>query len=496
LFYEGLSKHFGAENVFFDVETLEAGADWLREIRAWGSSCGVFFIVMGPEWLTSIYDRGSRDTPDAVVEEVELALSKGSSLRLIPVLMNGAQMPSARDLPPSIQPMATLNAVELRYNSWPRDLAHLIAKIESRRQDQGADTDGPPPIETFDDGSPQRAPDREQAPPARLGGLITSRDLDGRHIDGVLRRLRDGKLVPILGPAVNSTNRKKPWEEGSGVLPDSSELAGALARHFEMERPPSDLPETAQGVLVQDGEANLFEALGDLLDDGQCEPGPVPEFFARLPTLMHERGYDNAYQMIVTTNYDNSLERAFTEMREKFDVALYAAVGPHAGKFVHLPAGRKESVPIPVPNTYTDFPFVKGVLMRPLIVKVYGAVEDEDRGYSWPKNYVVTEDSYIDYLSGVPASSLVPMEILKKLKDSHCLFMGFPIRDWSLRVFLKRIWEGAQFQGPSFAVARELDEVERGLWRECRVEAVEASLDAFVGELRERLDLETAAQNT
>ncbi len=510
LLYDGLSKHFGAEHVFFDVETLDAGAEWLRETSAWGASCGVFLILIGPRWLTSIYERGSRDTPDFVVGEVELALSKGSSLRPIPVLINGAQMPLARDLPPTIRSLAPLNAVELRYKTWPRDIEALIAKIERGHEDAsaiasshgsaGIDSRGLADANEEDRAAGRSAAARtasEQAPPPRSGGRITDRGVDGRHVDRVLRRLCEGKLVPILGPGVNSTNRTGPWEQGCGTLPDSSELAGALAEHFEIERPVSDLPETAQSVLVQDGEANLFETLGDLLDGEECDPGPVPELLARLPGLMRERGCDACYQMIVTANYDNSLERAFTQRREKFDVALYAAAGPHAGKFVHLPADSVEPIPVQIPNKYTDFPFVKGVLMHTLIVKVYGAVEDQDCGYSWPNNYVVTEDGYIDYLSGVPASSLVPMEILRKLKDSHCLFMGFPMRDWSLRVCLKRLWEGARFQGPSFAVARELDDVERDFWRESRVEALEAPLDAYAAALGERLgNLQTATQST
>jgi hypothetical protein len=495
LLYEGLSKHFGAGNVFFDVETLGAGVEWLRETTEWGASCGVFLIVIGDGWLESIYERGSRDTPDFVVGEVELALSKGSSLQLIPVLINGAQMPLARDLPPSIRQMAPMNAVELHYKSWPRDLEQLIAKIESSLQNEGTGIDNSKAVGTStEDRAATLVPEGPDPGPRER---ITARGIDGRHIDRVLRHLRDATLVPILGPGVNSTNRREPWEEGCGMLPDSSELAGALARRFELQRPPLDLPETAQSVLVQEGEAKLFETLGNFLEGGECHPGPVPEFLARLPGLMRNRGYDVCHQMIVTTNYDNSLERAFTEMREKFDVALYAAAGPHAGKFVHLPADSPEPVPILIPNTYPGFPFVKGVLMHTLIVKVYGAVENAEQGYSWPNNYVVTEDSYIDYLSGVPASSLVPMEILKTLKRGHCLFMGFPIRDWSLRVFLKRIWEGERFQGPSFAVTRQLDSVEMDLWRECSVEAVEAPLDAYVGGLAARLGkLETAAQST
>ena len=56
--------------------------------------------------------------------------------------------------------------------------------------------------------------------------------------------------------------------------------------------------------------------------------------------------------------------------------------------------------------------------------------------------------TYIDYLSRSPIESLVPVQILDKLRDSHCLFLGYTVRDWNLRVFLKRIWEGG-LSGPS-----------------------------------------------
>ena len=84
-----------------------------------------------------------------------------------------------------------------------------------------------------------------------------------------------------------------------------------------------------------------------------------------------------------------------------------------------------------------------------------GDREDPRRGgrrlgtYRWRDNYVITEDHYIDYLSRSPVESLVPIQILDKLRDSHCLFLGYTMRDWNLRVFLKRIWGGQQLAAKS-----------------------------------------------
>ena len=74
-----------------------------------------------------------------------------------------------------------------------------------------------------------------------------------------------------------------------------------------------------------------------------------------------------------------------------------------------------------------------------MIVKIHGAVDGNVADYRWRENYVITEDDYINYLSERPIESLVPVQILDKLRDSHCLFPGYTVRDWNLRGFQKRI---------------------------------------------------------
>ena len=43
--------------------------------------------------------------------------------------------------------------------------------------------------------------------------------------------------------------------------------------------------------------------------------------------------------MIVSTNYDANLERAFDEENEPYDLAVYIASGPDEGHFLHFPFG-------------------------------------------------------------------------------------------------------------------------------------------------------------
>src|SRR2546426_927562 len=62
------------------------------------------------------------------------------------------------------------------------------------------------------------------------------------------------------------------------------------------------------------------------------------------PSLMRKVAPEPRYQLIVTTNYDDALERAFNEAREPFDLVAYIADGEHRGKFMHAPPGQEAHV--------------------------------------------------------------------------------------------------------------------------------------------------------
>ena len=121
-----------------------------------------------------------------------------------------------------------------------------------------------------------------------------------------------------------------------------------------------------------------------------------------------------------------------------------------------------------------------------MIVKIHGAVDGSVGDYRWRENYVITEDHYIDYLSRSPIESLVPVQVLDKLRESHCLFLGYTVRDWNLRVFLKRIWEGS-LGAKSWAVEPDPDILEKDFWAQSNVDLYAADLADYVDQLSERL---------
>jgi hypothetical protein len=105
--------------------------------------------------------------------------------------------------------------------------------------------------------------------------------------------------------------------------------------------------------------------------------------------------------------------------------------------------------------------------------------------YKWQQNYIITEDHYIDYLSTIPVMQIVPAKIMDKLMDSSCLFLGYPICDWSLRVFLKRIW-GGEIGAKSWAVEPDPGALAKQLWG-TNIELYAADIETYVELLGEWL---------
>jgi hypothetical protein len=218
----------------------------------------------------------------------------------------------------------------------------------------------------------------------------------------------------------------------------------------------------------------------------------VHRFVARAPGRLRELGRES-YQLVITTNYDNALERAFDEAHEPYDLAVFVATGEFSGRFVHVPwwdPDGRGSRPITVPNEYVDLPIDEdGVLERTVIVKLHGGAADlGEGGPRLRDNFVITEDDYIRYLTQSPVESLIPLQILNKIRDSHFLFLGYPMRDWSVRVFLQRVWGEQQLEARSWAVDPGLDQVERGVWDHFGVNVVEEPLAGFLNHLERELD--------
>jgi len=156
-------------------------------------------------------------------------------------------------------------------------------------------------------------------------------DLD-HHFSDVAAAILDGDVVPVLGAGVNLCDRAddEPWEHGRS-LPSGSELADMLAQRFAWDATDRDLVHVSQAAVLRRGADPLFKLLHSVFV-GDYEPTSVHRFLAGLPALRERRGLEPSPQLILTTNYDALLERAFTQAGRPFDVLYYGSPGVIVGK--------------------------------------------------------------------------------------------------------------------------------------------------------------------
>jgi DNA-binding SARP family transcriptional activator len=284
-----------------------------------------------------------------------------------------------------------------------------------------------------------------------------------------------GRLVFVLGSGVNLTGASG----GNGHdLPVRESLAPRLADAFGC--PPEiagELTKVAQYVAVTQGIGPLYDEL-HLLLDRDYQPGDVHQFLADLPGLLRDRGAPPP--LLVTTNYDRALERAFQDAGEEPDVVSYVSLGRNRGKFLHRSADGAPRV-IHTPNAYTDVPIDK----RTVILKIHGEVDHGPA--SEADSFVVSEDDHIAYLVETGIGGVLPVTLAARLRRSHFLFLGYGLVEWSFRVFLHRLWPDEQPAYRSWAIQPDATSLERDFWRRRGVELVDLPLDEAVARLREQL---------
>src|SRR5262249_47075853 len=122
-----LRSRFG-DDLFLDVESINAGADFQDVIRDTLSRCGAMTLLIGKKWIEreeTAHPFG--DTRDVITQEIQTALDL--QLPTIPVVVDGASIPSESVLPPHFRHLPKLNAIELRHVSFDRDVEALTDNL-------------------------------------------------------------------------------------------------------------------------------------------------------------------------------------------------------------------------------------------------------------------------------------------------------------------------------------------------------------------------------
>ncbi len=124
---ESLRDELGKGNVFVDKHSIEGGEKWARKIKSWCNICQAVVVVIGPNWLREL--EAERTSKDWVKYEIERAIQR--KVKLLPILIGGAKMPTESELPTKMATLAKVQAIEVDESEG--NLDELMVAFEELR---------------------------------------------------------------------------------------------------------------------------------------------------------------------------------------------------------------------------------------------------------------------------------------------------------------------------------------------------------------------------
>ncbi len=120
-----LKSYFGERRVFRDVGGIMPGENFQHKIAETIEGAVALIVLIGPNWLATNDDGVSRlqESGDYVAGEIKAALGKGRLV--VPVLVQGARMPLAENLPEALRELTQRNAITINDESWAADVTRL-----------------------------------------------------------------------------------------------------------------------------------------------------------------------------------------------------------------------------------------------------------------------------------------------------------------------------------------------------------------------------------
>jgi hypothetical protein len=287
--------------------------------------------------------------------------------------------------------------------------------------------------------------------------------------------LMQGRVIPFLGagaPLYSRNPQQTPWYQKQpqgkiaiSHLPTASELANYLASEMNV---PADnrgeLTKMAQYYEAVDGWEPLRQRLREIFSYQQ-PPTPLHEFLADIPAPL----------LIVTTNYDDLMERAYSKRDKPCDVVVHRTDKETVQWWPH---GADAPQEVLAENLLIDLDQVS------VVYKMHGAIDRRNKELG---QYVITEDDYTEFMTRMTrSSSVIPAIFAEPFQTRPFLFLGYGLYDWNLRVILNRI---QAFRGnpkfKSWAIETLSKPVERKLWELRGVNVYDGlTLEQFLTELK------------
>lgn len=127
-FFEKLETHYGEGNVFLDIDRLPLGVDFRQVLVSVIGQVDIVFVVIGPHWNERLKEL-RKDPKDFVRMEIEMAMAK-PGMRVVPILLPGAEMPREQDLPPSLKNFPNLQGTGIDQHYFHEEMARMFKSLE------------------------------------------------------------------------------------------------------------------------------------------------------------------------------------------------------------------------------------------------------------------------------------------------------------------------------------------------------------------------------
>jgi TIR domain len=134
-----LERELGRDLLFMDVDAIPLGTNFSKVLHEEVAKCGALLAIIGPNWPDARDEHGNRrlDDPNDFVR-IEIAAALQRNIPVIPILLDGARIPKATQLPEDLKELALRNGMEIRHASFQDDMNRLIRGLKGHGGQAGA----------------------------------------------------------------------------------------------------------------------------------------------------------------------------------------------------------------------------------------------------------------------------------------------------------------------------------------------------------------------
>lgn len=140
--YDYLVRSLGPGSVFMDVSDICLGREWMSVISEKLNSAEVVLAIIGPEWIRLLQEKMGDSTDllvtsfseDADPVAIELCRGAQHDLPVVPVLVDGASLPSTDALPGPLKFLPTRQSMTVHYQTFDKDCEGLLRGMQLRQK--------------------------------------------------------------------------------------------------------------------------------------------------------------------------------------------------------------------------------------------------------------------------------------------------------------------------------------------------------------------------